>query len=429
MGASGYGDLSALNTCRTILDSAGRDSLVSVLAEFRHLYQAAVAVYETNGDYALSLDATGSAWCELLAARSRLRCHTDDDRAALASGRWTCHENCWNGASRECVRAGAAIDYPCAGGRFIHAIPIRACGELVGTILFCYGATPTAPDDVARVAATFDVAVEELFRLPPVAAPEPQLIAAAKRHLGTIVRLIGELVERRLIAREAERHGELLRGIIAHDLRSPLAAIRGSAELLQLGAADPKRAAARILSSSERMRLMIEQLLDLTRIKIGGGISLVRERLDLAALAAQIVDETLGARPGAAIRLSAPTSCPIDCDRERMGQVLANLLVNAAVHGAPGCPIDVSVARRDGGAVLRVHNEGNPIPEALMPTLFDPFKRGERVSRSSPGIGLGLYIVRWLVEAHDGTIDVRSSPAAGTSFSVWIPDSPPSLPP
>jgi signal transduction histidine kinase len=112
-----------------------------------------------------------------------------------------------------------------------------------------------------------------------------------------------------------------------------------------------------------------------------------------------------------------------------MGQVLANLLVNAAVHGAPGCPIDVSVARRDGGAVLRVHNEGNPIPEALMPTLFDPFKRGERVSRSSPGIGLGLYIVRWLVEAHDGTIDVRSSPAAGTSFSVWIPDSPPSLPP
>jgi signal transduction histidine kinase len=113
-------------------------------------------------------------------------------------------------------------------------------------------------------------------------------------------------------------------------------------------------------------------------------------------------------------------------DRDRLEQVLSNLIGNALAYGDPATPVTID-ARAEGGQVtIVVHNHGPPISEALQAKLFDPFRRGERESRTSntDGLGLGLYITNEIVRAHGGTISVRSNAADGTTFCVTLPHNP-----
>lgn len=222
-------------------------------------------------------------------------------------------------------------------------------------------------------------------------------------------------------AEERARLSELYLGIIGHDLRSPLAAISTSAALLLMRAQDAssRHLAERVRASSRRMSEMIGALLDLTRSRLGDGLSLQPKRSDLHRLCTQIVDELAGAYPGRRITIEAPPEpLELDLDPDRMGQVLSNLLSNAVLHGDDDGPVQLTLSRAGNEVVLCVRNQGRPMPRDILEHLFDPFRRG-RTPERAVGLGLGLYITQEIVAAHGGTIEVTSGEV--TTFTVRLP--------
>lgn len=235
--------------------------------------------------------------------------------------------------------------------------------------------------------------------------------------------LAARLEERdRLVAqlREQLRMNETFAGILGHDLRNPLSAILTAAELIQRRAeSEPTvKTAQRILFSGRRMARMIDELLDFTRLRVSGGVRLEPRPVALGELARRIVGELEGEHPErAAVDVRGDDRGEWDVDR--LGRVVSNLVGNALQHGGAG-PVRVEVDGGDPRTVeLRVRNAG-AIPRELLPSIFDPFRSGERRTARG-GLGLGLFIVRSLVEAHGGDVGVVSSPDTGTTFAVRLP--------
>ncbi len=214
--------------------------------------------------------------------------------------------------------------------------------------------------------------------------------------------------------------------ILGHDLRNPLAAIDMGAGLLrQQTEHDPAtaRIAERVQSSTRRMSRMIEQILDLTRSRLGGGIEMAPQPMELCATLTGVVEELRTVHPRRRIELVCARPIRGTWDRDRLEQVFSNLVSNAVHHGAKDGPVTLET-HPDGAVVhVDVHNEGEPIPEPLRVSLFNPFRRGERESRTreTEGLGLGLHISREIVLAHGGDIHVRSTPSEGTTFRVTLP--------
>ena len=216
----------------------------------------------------------------------------------------------------------------------------------------------------------------------------------------------------------------LAAGLIAHDLRSPMAAIRMSSQMLIDREALPAAAAQTVkgtVRKIDQMARMVEQLLDYTRAQFDGGLPLHREPVDLAEVCRRAFGDAQAAHPDARIRFDVEGDCHGYWDRIRLTEVAANLVGNAIKHGERGQLISV-LARDEGDRVsLSVHNVGTPIRPELLSTLFEPFRRGPRTQSSEPSFGLGLYIVREIVTAHGGTIEASSTSATGTTFTVWLP--------
>jgi signal transduction histidine kinase len=210
--------------------------------------------------------------------------------------------------------------------------------------------------------------------------------------------------------------------ILAHDLRAPLAAIIFTAqdELRRAGDVRRRRAAARVLSCAERMKAMTADLLDLARARMGGGLPVRPDKVDLAELAGEALKEVEDSHPGSHVRLGVEGDVQGEWDPARMVQVLVNLMCNAVQHGAGGVPVDLRVVRQPESVRIEVANRGEPIPESEIPRLFEPFARG---SRSRPeSVGLGLFIVSEIVAAHGGEVRAFNSPEAGTvTFAVQLP--------
>lgn len=219
-------------------------------------------------------------------------------------------------------------------------------------------------------------------------------------------------------AAEARRQDTNI-GIVAHDLRNPLNAITTGADLIRrvLDLPDQAHAIAdRIDRSARRMTLMIRDILDFSRGHLGGGIPLNLQAVDLAALSGSIADEVQFAHPSARIDIRALGDLRGTWDQARIEQALSNLLANAVQHGGGEVTLSASGRERDHVSVA-VRNGGAPIPAEQLPDLFDAFRKGEK---SPAGLGLGLFIVREIVRAHDGTIEVESS-SDGTVFTVRLP--------
>jgi len=215
--------------------------------------------------------------------------------------------------------------------------------------------------------------------------------------------------------------------ILGHDLRNPLAAIDMATGLLRQQAERAKDAATirvltRMRSSSRRMSRMIEQILDLSRSRLGGGLRVEPAPMDLGAMLAAVVEELRTAHPDRQIELRcAPTLGT--WDRDRLEQVFSNLISNAVHHGLASAPVIIDARQGADTVCVEVHNHGTPISAALRGTLFSASRRGDRDSRAvkTAGLGLGLFISRELVLAHGGEIDVRSSADDGTTFYVILP--------
>lgn len=208
--------------------------------------------------------------------------------------------------------------------------------------------------------------------------------------------------------------------VVAHDLRSPLFAIVSAAKLQQRIPGLPAKAhalAERIDRSAGRMTAMIRDILDFGRGQLGSGIPLERRPLDLAVVCPPIAEEVAAAHAKEKeIEVELAGDLKGLWDSARIEQAVSNLLTNALQHGGGGAKLRLS-GEDPRQVVVEVHNNGEPIPSEQMPGLFEPFRRGDK---SPAGLGLGLFIVREIVRAHEGTIDVASA-AGGTTFIMRLP--------
>ncbi len=190
-----YGDLTELNTQRQLLGSIGKSLLREVANDYLGLLRTSAAVYECNGDYALGLFT--SQWCRFMDRTSRAQCGTDDNHAALQSGRWHCHESCWE-ASRRSMDTGQPVDLACKGGIRLYAVPIKTDNKIIGSINFGYGDPPKDAPTLQVLAERYGVTVETLRTLSEqYESRPPYIIELAKQRLQSSARLLGEIVQRR----------------------------------------------------------------------------------------------------------------------------------------------------------------------------------------------------------------------------------------
>jgi signal transduction histidine kinase len=222
---------------------------------------------------------------------------------------------------------------------------------------------------------------------------------------------------------ETLRLNELFTALLAHDLRNPLNAIVTSAYLVQRIVTEPvaKDATARIVSSGQRMSRLIEDMLDLARARVGGGIAVKLQQGEFDALIGPVVREHQAASPDRCIEVIRHGVLSGQWDADRIAQVASNLIGNAIKHGDPHSPVKVRLdgTHRD-SVIFSVENEG-VIPAERHAGLFDPFKDGQQRAGRNEGLGLGLYIVQQIVTAHAGSIDVRSEQEQRTIFRVELP--------
>jgi PAS domain S-box-containing protein len=215
-------------------------------------------------------------------------------------------------------------------------------------------------------------------------------------------------------------------GILGHDLRNPLSAVRALATLLLRRGDLPVSARdciAEIDHAGQRMLEMIGTLLDFTRSRFMGEFPIAPVPADLHEVCRGVIGEVLAAEPGRAVELALEGDGRGTWDPARMAQVVSNLVSNALQHGAKHTPIRVSVGGDDEHALIEVENQGRAIPPQLMEVMFEPFCRGSMLRDASHarGLGLGLFIVSQIVSAHGGAISVDSSEEQGTTFTVRLP--------
>jgi sigma-B regulation protein RsbU (phosphoserine phosphatase) len=216
---------------------------------------------------------------------------------------------------------------------------------------------------------------------------------------------------------------EQLIGIVSHDLRTPLQAIRLGTQLLARTALDEAqlKTVANVLRSSRRAQRLVADLLDFTVARVGRGISVAPQPIDLQHVVADSVDELRAAYPQQPFALRHHGATAATADASRIAQLIGNLVANAATYGAPGRPITITSNGSDaGGLAIQVHNEGPPIDAALLPRLFEPMVRGD-TQAADRSVGLGLFIVREIARAHGGSVSVASVAGAGTTFTFQAP--------
>jgi signal transduction histidine kinase len=210
--------------------------------------------------------------------------------------------------------------------------------------------------------------------------------------------------------------------VLGHDLRNPLASIDAGMKLLaRENLSERGRGILELVGKSVgRMAGLIDDVLDFARGRLGGGITVEKtDKVPLAPMLRQVVDEIRGSHPSRRIDADFDGIAACRCDPARIGQLLSNLVANAVTHGGEDTSIQVRGVMVDGGVELTVTNGGKPIPPEAMANLFKPFVRAfERPSQQ--GLGLGLYIASEIAKAHDGTL-VAASDTDATTFRFRMP--------
>jgi len=215
---------------------------------------------------------------------------------------------------------------------------------------------------------------------------------------------------------------------VSHDLRTPLTHLRGAAEMALAGPPDPERyreALADCVEEADRVLVMLNTLMDISEAE-SGAMQLRREPVKLADVVARAVElyRDVAEAKGVSIDVASGFSrtsgdVVVMADRTRMEQVAANLIDNAVKYTPAGGRVEVTVRREGDQAVVAVRDTGVGIPADELPRIWDRLFRGD-TSRTERGLGLGLSLVRAIVQAHDGTVDVTSEPGVGSTFTVRL---------
>ncbi|APW40659.1 hybrid sensor histidine kinase/response regulator [Rhodoferax koreense] len=220
---------------------------------------------------------------------------------------------------------------------------------------------------------------------------------------------------------ETLRLHEMFTAVLGHDLRGPLSAMMMAAQVLTRRPEEPvQKVGARLIKSGHWMARMIEDVLDVSRARLAGGIPVKRQHFDLGQLVERIAGDYRTLFPDHAITVSLLGDLSGHLDEDRWVQVVSNLVGNALHHGQPEDPVEVRADGRSADAIFLSVANGGAIPPEVLPSIFDPFRRGGRTSSRAEGLGLGLYIVQQIVRSHGGTVDV-ATPDGKTVFTVTVP--------
>jgi signal transduction histidine kinase len=254
------------------------------------------------------------------------------------------------------------------------------------------------------------VVMRQLLALPPT----PELA-------GSLIRLheamdVGIAAAVRAYALRREEVRDLFIGILGHDLRDPLGSIRITARIL---GRNPRLRghAERIEEACARMQRLVDDVLDFARGHLGGGIPAAPAPTDMGTLCKTAADEIKAAHPQRPLAVALHGDLHGNFDRDRVVQALSNLLSNAVQHGLGPIELAAHETPEREAIVTAVTSHGPPIPADVLARIFDPFSRA---ATSHAGLGLGLYIVQQIAQAHGATCDVHSS-REGTTFAIRWP--------
>lgn len=227
-------------------------------------------------------------------------------------------------------------------------------------------------------------------------------------------------------AEQVNRSRDIFLAILGHDLRAPLQAVSMSTELLMRKTTlegDALTCALNIRHGARHMAAMVSDLLELVRSRLGKSLPIEPAPMDLADTVRAAIAEACAGNPECDPTLKIDGDTRGVWDAGRLDQLLQNLIGNALQHGSNPREVIVTLRGENDAVHLSVHNYGEPIPDEAIGTIFDPLVRSadEELGQPSTSLGLGLFIVKEVVTAHGGTIEVSSSETEGTLFSVMLP--------
>jgi signal transduction histidine kinase/ActR/RegA family two-component response regulator len=428
----------------------------SVLADVSHVLSASLDEHETLATLARRLVPALADYCilDVFDAEGRIRraaaLHKDPARQELM--REILHSPPEVGAATgmgRVLRTGQAVLTPEIGEKEIRAgarddghlrlllelaprssilVPMISRGRVLGAICLalCAGDRRYGPKDLALA--------EEIGHRAALALDNARLYHEAQeaiRHRDESVEALRRLNEE--LAAEDRRKDEFL-AMLAHELRNPLGAISNAGQVLdQTPSADPRvRGLGTVIGRQVRhLSRLVDDLLDVSRFT-RGQIDLRPRPVELKPIVEGAVETTrpLLEQRGHRLTVALPEEpVRLEADATRIEQVLANLLHNAAKFTAPGGRIELTAETEDGQVVLRVRHNGHGIAPDLLPRIFDLFVQEDRsLARSHGGLGIGLTLVRTLVERHGGTVEAHSEgPGRGSEFVVRLPRLPGSI--
>lgn len=224
--------------------------------------------------------------------------------------------------------------------------------------------------------------------------------------------------------REQAKFQQQLVGIVSHDLKNPLQVIMAASQVLKdAGGLTPRQmeVLARVRRATDRANQLIRDLLDFTQERLGEGLPVSRTRADLRAIVYEVAESFRIAGIKNSIEIEVEGEVVGNFDPDRMNQVVTNLVDNAVTHAPKGEPVTIRVCGTSTETVLSVHNPGKPIEPHLIAKLFEPLQQDGDGQRNKKRIGLGLFIVKAIAEAHGGTVTARSKAGDGTTVEVRLP--------
>jgi signal transduction histidine kinase len=430
-----YGDLTELNTERTILRAVGKDLLANVAGDALHLIGTSGSVCERNGDYASCLVA--SDWCRFLDQASRTRCEESDNETALASGDWHCRES-GRAASIRAMETGNPVDMPCKGGINLYAAPIKVDGETVGSITIGYGDPPKDDQRLTEVAERYGVTVEKLRELSDTMPSRPQfIVAVAKARLRSEAILLGEIIKRK----RAEEALEDLTKNLEDRIFERTQQLRSMATELNLAEQQERKRLAAELHDH------LQHLLVLGKIKIGQG-KRYAPAIPVLTEAMQQVDEVLSdalrytrtlvaelspsvlrdlGLPAAlkwlgeymqklslAVTVTFPEQLELALPEDQamlLFQSVRELLINASKYAGSGAAA-VTVEYRDDLLRIGIRDEG---------VGFDVTAAAAATASGESSSKFGLFSIRERMHALGGSFEIESAPGQGVTATLILP--------
>jgi signal transduction histidine kinase len=312
--------------------------------------------------------------------------------------------------------------------------PVEQSAKSKGRAAVLPGAAETAAQSHALLRATEGFTIRQLvaeyralrasvLRLWGEAGPYgPDAVEDAGRFNEAMDQAIAESVD--YFTSEVDRWRAVFQGVLGHDLRGPLNAVLLTSQLISaMSVGSPlSRHAEKLTRSSQRMRQLLDDLLDYNRTSLGIGIRVTLEPAELATVCREEIEVLRAALPAPTIEFSTGGVTLGSWDASRIKQVVSNLVINATRYGDPSGIVRVSLRGDDAQVHLSVENTGPSIPKELMDSLFEPLRR--HAAADSPGesesLGLGLFIVRQVALAHGGSVSVESADGR-TRFTVTLP--------